>query len=172
MNIIGEGGFAREVNEYMGGLNQLHLTEDRGGLKYGSWALVCIGDPKHRERISAKYILQSYYGGYCKSYDIGDGFIACPGSVVTVNCSIGKGFILNLNATVGHDCVIGDFVTVSPGANISGNVTIGDRCYIGTGAAIIEGIKICDDVTIGAGAVVVKDITEVGTYVGVPTRKI
>lgn len=33
-------------------------------------------------------------------------------------------------------------------------------------------ITICNFVTIGAGAVVVKDITEPGTYVGNPIKKI
>jgi len=33
-------------------------------------------------------------------------------------------------------------------------------------------VSICDDVVIGAGAVVTKDITEPGTYVGNPTRKL
>jgi UDP-3-O-[3-hydroxymyristoyl] glucosamine N-acyltransferase len=73
---------------------------------------------------------------------------------------------------VGHDSIIGDFVTVSPGCHISGNVKIGDRVFIGTGAVILEKVSICDDVIIGAGAVVAKSITEPGTYVGVPVKKI
>jgi serine acetyltransferase len=43
---------------------------------------------------------------------------------------------------------------------------------IGTNAAVLPGINICDNVIIGAGAVVNKDITDPGTYVGVPARKI
>ena len=101
-----------------------------------------------------------------------NGVIICPGAIVTVNVTLGRHVHLNLNATVGHDSTIGDYTTVSPGAAVSGNVTIGKRCYIGTGAVIIEKINICDDVIIGAGAVVVKHITESGTYVGVPAKKI
>jgi len=33
-------------------------------------------------------------------------------------------------------------------------------------------VTVCDDVVIGAGAVVTKDITEPGTYVGNPAKKI
>lgn len=48
---------------------------------------------------------------------------------------------------------------------------IGDRVYIGSNATILP-ITICSDVTIGAGAVVTRDITEAGTYVGNPARKL
>ena len=47
---------------------------------------------------------------------------------------------------------------------------IGNRVSIGTNATILP-VSICDDVVIGAGSVVTKDITESGTYAGVPARK-
>jgi len=56
--------------------------------------------------------------------------------------------------------------------HISGNVTINEKVYIGTGTVVLEKINICSNVTIGAGAVVTKDITEPGTYVGVPAVRI
>jgi len=40
------------------------------------------------------------------------------------------------------------------------------------GTAVINNITIGDGVTVGAGAAVVKNLTETGTYVGVPARKI
>jgi acetyltransferase-like isoleucine patch superfamily enzyme len=52
-----------------------------------------------------------------------------------------------------------------------GTTQIGDRVSIGTNATLMP-VTICDDVVIGAGAVVTKDITESGTYVGNPARKI
>lgn len=64
------------------------------------------------------------------------------------------------------------YVTCAPKVSISGNCTIGNRVYIGTGAVIKEKISICDDVIIGALSFVNKDITEPGTYVGSPVRKI
>lgn len=48
---------------------------------------------------------------------------------------------------------------------------IGDRVYIGSNATLLP-VSICSDVTIGAGAVVTRDITEPGTYVGNPARRI
>ena len=49
-----------------------------------------------------------------------------------------------------------------------GDVTLGDRVFVGANATIRNLVSVCSNVVIGAGAVVTKDITEPGTYVGVP----
>jgi UDP-N-acetylbacillosamine N-acetyltransferase len=41
-----------------------------------------------------------------------------------------------------------------------------------SGSVLIDKISVCDDVIIGAGSVVIKNITESGTYVGNPARKV
>jgi len=92
--------------------------------------------------------------------------------VFTCDIKIGEHCHFNLNSTVGHGTLIGDFVTVSPGAKISGDVTIGNNVYIGSNAVIKEGVKVCGNVTIGACAFVNKHITEPGTYVGVPAKRL
>ena len=79
---------------------------------------------------------------------------------------------LNLITTIGHDCSIGDYFTTAPGVQISGNEIIGDRVYFGTRSCVKEKIHICDDVTIGMNSGVVKKITESGTYIGTPAKKI
>ena len=48
---------------------------------------------------------------------------------------------------------------------------IGNKVYIGSNATLLP-VRICDDVVIGAGAVVTKDITEPGTYIGNPAKKL
>lgn len=109
----------------------------------------------------------------CFSEDIkmGEGNIICAGTILTTNITLGNFNILNLNCTIGHDVIIEDFVTVYPGVNISGKVVIGNESELGTGAKIIQGKKIINKVVVGAGAVITKDITEQGTYVGVPAKK-
>lgn len=102
---------------------------------------------------------------------VGQGTIICGGSIVTVNVSIGDHVIINLGCTVGHDAVLNGYTTLCPSVNVSGNVRIGEATEIGTGTQIIQGKNICANCTIGAGAVVIKDITEKGTYVGVPAKK-
>jgi UDP-3-O-[3-hydroxymyristoyl] glucosamine N-acyltransferase len=70
------------------------------------------------------------------------------------------------NAIIGEDCLIHAFV------NICGSVEIGNRCEIFPHCNISPGVKICDDVIIGSNSFVKSDITEKGTYVGCPVRKI
>lgn len=49
---------------------------------------------------------------------------------------------------------------------------LGDKVMIGTNSVLIGPLDICDDVVIGAMSTVTKDITESGTYVGSPVRRI
>jgi acetyltransferase-like isoleucine patch superfamily enzyme len=71
-----------------------------------------------------------------------------------------------------HDNVIEDFVHISPGTNLAGTVKIGKNSWIGIGAAVSNNVSIIADCKVGAGAVVIKDITEYGTYVGIPARRV
>jgi serine acetyltransferase len=59
-----------------------------------------------------------------------------------------------------------------PGSIVSGNVHIGNGVYLGTNSSIIEKKYLLHDIVIGANSVVIRDITESGTYVGVPVKKI
>lgn len=101
-----------------------------------------------------------------------EGSIICAGTVLAINSRIGRHSILNLNCTIGHDTVTNDFFTAHPGTNISGKVVFGEACYCGTGSKVIQGLTVAPECTFGAGAVIVKDITESGTYVGVPAKKL
>lgn len=103
---------------------------------------------------------------------IGFGAIITAGCIVTTQIEIGNHCQLNLNTTIGHDSKIGNFFTTAPSTNISGNCIFGNRVYFGTGAGSKQGINICDDVVIGMGAMVVKNISESGTYVGIPAKKV
>jgi len=85
---------------------------------------------------------------------------------------IGDNNIINTSVIIEHETKIGSHNHIAIGAKLSGRVTIGDNCFIGAGAIIIDKISICDNVTIGAGSVVIRNITESGTYIGSPARKI
>lgn len=103
---------------------------------------------------------------------LGRGNIVQSGVHLSSNVMIGDFVKLNVNSCVMHDAQIANFSTLAPSCTILGRVNIGENCYIGASATILPEIKICNDVIVGAGAVVNKNISEKGTYVGVPARKI
>ena len=103
---------------------------------------------------------------------VGAGTAIMAGAVVNPGATIGKGVILNTCASVDHDCRVGDFVHIAVGAHLCGTVTVGDDAFICAGATLINNVSVCKGVTVGAGAVVIRDITEKGTYVGVPAKKV
>ena len=79
---------------------------------------------------------------------------------------------------IGADCFVGHGVMFTNDKFINRTLSkdflhthIGNKVYIGSNSTILP-VTICDDVVIGAGSVVTKDITEPGTYVGNPARKL
>jgi len=100
--------------------------------------------------------------------------------VLRPNCSVGANTIvkclsvIGTNVTVGSDCFIGPGVMLlySNPLGISEPCKISDRVFLGAGVSVLPGVKICSGTIIGTGAVVIKDITEPGTYAGVPCKRI
>ena len=80
--------------------------------------------------------------------------------MINNNCKIGKNFRVQSGVVIGAT------------SGSSDSPIIGNNVYVASGAKIFGGIRIVDNVAIGANAVVVKDINEVGTYGGVPAKKI
>lgn len=124
---------------------------------------------KYADFLHATLVAPSAY--ITQNVHIDEGTCVMENAVIKAE-EIGKDSIINTGAIVEHDCVIGSNVLVATGAIICGDVRVGDNCIIGAGAIIRDGISICADTIIGAGAVVVKDITESGTYVGNPAKRI
>lgn len=140
--------------------------------------VIAIGNPKIRERI-AESIDVKWYTAIHKTavvstldVTIAEGTVVMANAVINPGAKIGRHCIVNTGAVVEHDNVLGDFVHVSPKAVLAGTVCVGKSTHIGVGAAVINNISITSDCIIGGGAVVNKDITESGTYVGVPARRI
>jgi sugar O-acyltransferase (sialic acid O-acetyltransferase NeuD family) len=104
--------------------------------------------------------------------NIAEGVFVSAGAIAIAEARIGRGAIINTAASVDHDCVVGDCAHIAPGVHLCGDVTIGARTLVGTGSVVRPGTSVCDDVILGAGAVVVRDITEPGTFVGNPARRL
>ena len=151
-------------------------------LKYKDEAdfFVAIGNNATRETVQTKL---EYEGasiatlihpnaviGYKVS--VGIGTVIMAGTVINSASTIGKGCIINTNSSVDHDCILEDYVHVSPGVSLAGTVKVGKGSWIGIGGVISNNINICSGCMLGAGAVVIKDITEPGTYVGIPAAKV
>jgi sugar O-acyltransferase (sialic acid O-acetyltransferase NeuD family) len=102
---------------------------------------------------------------------IGEGTVIMANAVVNACAHIGRHCIINTGAIVEHDDAIFNYTHLSPNSALGGNVTIDSNVHIGIGATVRNGIHIADDCVVGAGAVVVKDITESGTYVGIPAKR-
>jgi len=141
---------------------------------------VAIGSNVTREKIQEKLIEEglnvvslihpsSVIG---TDLEIGIGTAIMAGVVVNSSTRIGKGCIINTSSSLDHDNVIDDYVHISPGVRTAGNVRVGKGSWIGIGSVVSNNVNICSDCKLGAGAVVVKDITEPGTYVGVPVRRV
>ncbi len=139
---------------------------------------VAIGNPKVREKVQEKLagmnIVSLVHPDAVIAPDvaIGRGVAVMAGVVINPGTSIGEGCIINTGATVDHDNRIEDFVHVSVGCHLAGTVTVGKSTWIGAGTVVSNNVNICGGCMIGVGAVVVKDISEPGTYVGVPAKRI
>lgn len=109
---------------------------------------------------------------------IAPGSVILPGSFVGhhahigPDAKIGRSCIINTGAIVEHESSVGNYSHVSVNATIAGRSDLGAFSMLGAGGIIINELSVTNNVIIGAGAVVVSPITEPGTYVGVPAKKI
>lgn len=103
---------------------------------------------------------------------IGAGTVVMAGAVINPGTRIGKGCIVNTCSSVDHDCTVGDYVHIAVGSHLCGTSTVGNNTWIGAGTTVSNNVAICSGCMIGAGAVVIKNITESGTYVGVPVKRV
>lgn len=199
--IVGDGGFAREVEWLVARINQVKPTWNLLGFidkdenkpkvignddyivnsKNELYVSIAIGDPKIRRKLYNIYKSNSRIKFanlidpsvlLSEQIKLGEGNIICAGTILTVDISIGCCNLINLDCTVGHDVMIHDFVTVNPSVNVSGNVVLASGSFIGTGTQIIQGITIGNNTVVGAGAVVNHDLPSDCTAVGVPARVI
>lgn len=162
------------------GLEVIGKTADAFIYKDEADSFVAIGSNATRENIQEKLIEEglnivslihpSVVIG--TDVEIGIGSVVMAGVVINSSTRIGKGCIINTSSSLDHDNMIEDYVHISPGVNMAGTVKVGNGSWIGIGSVISNNVKICGGCNVGAGAVVVKDITEPGTYVGVPVRRV
>ena len=142
--------------------------------------VVAIGNNEFRKKITeildakkARQVILIHPSAIIdESVHIGFGTVVMANVVINADVNIGKGCIINTASTIDHECQIDDFVHISPGAHLAGNVSVGENSWIGIGCNIINNITVTKNVIVGAGAIVIENINELGTYVGVPVRRV
>lgn len=162
------------------GFEVIGKTADAIRYKEEADFFIAIGNNVTREKIQEKLINEGVSivtlihpsAVIGSDVEIKTGTVVMAGVVINSSSRVGKGCIINTSSSLDHDNIIEDYVHISPGSNISGTVSIGKGNWIGIGSVINNNVNICSGCKFGAGAVVIKDITEPGTYVGVPARRI
>lgn len=140
--------------------------------------IIAIGNNEIRKRIAIEYPNIRYYTAIhptaviANGVNIGKGTAVMANAVINSEASVGEHCIINTASVVEHECDLGSFVHVSPGTVLCGNVKIGESAHIGASAVVRNNISITANVTVGCGSCVVKDISEQGTYVGIPVKRI
>jgi len=177
LTIHGKGGHGLIVAAAarLGGL-EVRFTDGNDGTAPDPYApaIIAIGDNRARQLNDSGTLVNVIHptAFVDVSARLGRGVFIGPRAVVHVGARVGRGAIINTGAIVEHDCGVGDWTHLAPGAVLCGSVIIGEGTWVGANATVIHGVSIAPWTTIGAGAVVIRDITEPGTYVGNPARKI
>ena len=115
--------------------------------------------------ISNKAIIQ-------EDVTIGEGTFVLDNALINAGTTIGKGCIIGPGSIVEHHCTVGDFVTFATGSIFAAGSTIGNNSILSIGAIVVSHKTICSNCFIGAGSVAINNISNEGTYYGVPARKI
>ena len=139
--------------------------------------IIAIGNNAVRRKLAEMYDLDYYTAIHPtaiigRDVSIGEGTAVMAGTVINPSTKIGKHCIINSGSVVDHDNRLDDFVHLSPNATLCGTVTVGANTHIGAGVTVRNNTNITTDCVVGIGAAVVADITEAGTYVGVPAKRV
>ncbi len=150
------------------------------GIKYACMGIGYLGNSSVRENLYNKLssmgfefpVIVDKTAAIASDVVIGTGSFIGKNSVVNSLSKIGQMTIINSGSIIEHDCIIDDYTHIAIGATIGGETHIGKNCMIGANATILQTLNINDNIIVGAGAVVTKDITNPGTYIGIPATKI
>lgn len=194
LTIIGASGHGKVVADIakLNGYNDIVFLDDnesvnacstypvvgkvREAVFHDNDIFVAIGNASIRKRIMEQFpdktfpVLMHPNVIVAEGVKVGKGTVLMAGVIINTGATIGEGCILNTASSVDHDCQVGNYVHVAVGAHLCGTVAVGNETWIGAGVTVSNNISICASCMIGAGSVVVRDVTEKGTYIGVPSK--
>ena len=167
---------ARCVGELLPGVPL--LIADAASAMLAAGVHIAIGGSAAREREANSWGLQRLVtvvhpqASVSAHAKLEPGCFVAAAAVVAPGAWLGACTIVNHGAVVDHDVEVGAFTHVAPGVVLGGAAKVGKRVLLGAGAVVLSSCTVCDDVVVGAGAVVLADLTEAGTYVGIPARRV
>lgn len=194
LTIIGASGHGRVVADIakLNGYNDIVYLDDNENVKacgkypvvgkvceavfHDNDIFVAIGNASIRKRIMEQFpgktfpVLIHPDAVVAEGVKVGKGTVIMAGAIINTDATIGEGCIINTASSVDHDCQVGNFVHVAVGAHLCGTVSVGNETWIGAGVTVSNNISICENCMVGAGSVVVRNVTEKGTYIGVPAK--
>jgi UDP-perosamine 4-acetyltransferase len=107
-----------------------------------------------------------------KTVFMGEGNVIFSGVVINPYARLGNNIIIATGSTIDHDSVIKDHSFISAGVTVGAETKIEEEVLLALGSKVISGVTICKGALIGAGALVMGEISEPGTYIGMPAKKI
>lgn len=110
------------------------------------------------------------FSSVASSVEMGMGNFVGAGVVLGPNVRLGNFNYVNRCASVGHDTQIKNQNHIGPGVVIPGRCVIGNKNFFGANSTLLDGLTITDQVTLAAGAVATKNISQSGTFVGIPAK--
>lgn len=117
-------------------------------------------------------VIVSPYAHVSRSAVVSSGTIVMHHAVINAEARVGKNCIINTGALVEHESVTGDHCHISTYAILNGRCTVGSRTFIGSHTVLANDVAIAHDSLVSAGSVVLKTLTESGTYIGNPLKRI
>lgn len=198
--VIGTGGLAREVTEWVkdlfvingysgidadeygkynlpGKLYSNDVTPEEAGTNY---AVIAIGTPMVRAKVFTEFSCRGWVfptilhptATVATTAILEQGVMIAPNCVVGPSVFIGTCAYINFSVGIGHDAKIGKYVQINPGAQIGGFAKIGDLCLVGAGSTILNGIEVCEKAKVGVGSVCFGKVKKSSTVLGNPARRL
>ena len=107
-----------------------------------------------------------------KTVLMGEANVIFAGVVINPYVRLGNNIIVGTGSTIDHDSIIKDHSLISAGVTVGAETKIEEEVLLALGSKVISGVTICKGALIGAGALVMGEISEPGTYIGMPAKKI
>ena len=103
---------------------------------------------------------------------MGEGNVVFSGVVINPYVRMGNNIIVATGSTIDHDSEIKDHSFISAGVTVGAETKIEEEVLLALGSKVISGVTICKGTLIGAGALVTREISEPGTYFGMPAKRV